>query len=279
MHSRTFAIRAGLAVLLTGGMWLAMTQQGAQPLTVEKLADDLHIIVGSGGNVAVLTTDEGVVLVDDKFDRNVPEILEKVKSITSQPVKWIVNTHHHGDHTGGNAILIKTAGIVGHDNVFVNMVKGKQPGPPQITFNDKASVRIGGKEVRAHHFGRGHTNSDAVVVFPAHRVIHMGDLYNPGGPFIDYSNGGSAIEWTETINKALQLDFDRVIPGHGPVMKKADLAAWNGNFGKMRDKVSEWKRQGKTADDIARGINPTEFGWNAGPLWARSVPGLFAELK
>jgi len=279
MLQRTSVIRAGLAALVSGGLWLAMTQQGAQPLTVEKLADDLHIIVGSGGNVAVLTTDEGTVLVDDKFDRNVPEILERVKSITSQPVKYIVNTHHHGDHSGGNTTLIKTATIVGHDNVFVNMVKGKQPGPPQITFNDKASVRVGGKELRAHHMGRGHTNSDAVVVFPAHRVIHMGDLYNPGGPFIDYNNGGSAVEWTETISKALELDFDRVIPGHGSVMKKADLAAWNENFKKMRTKVSEWKKQGKTADDIARGVSPTEFGWSAGPFWAKSVPGIVAELK
>lgn len=278
MLQRTLAIRAGLAPLALGGLWLAMTQQGGAPLTVEKLADDLHIIVGSGGNVAVLTTDEGTVLVDDKFDRNVPEILEKVKSITSQPVKWVVNTHHHGDHSGGNTTLIRTATIVGHDNVFVNMVRGKQPGPPQITFNDKASVRVGGKEIRMHHFGRGHTNSDSVVVFPAHRAIHMGDLYNPGGPFIDYNNGGSAIEWTETIARALELDFDRVIPGHGAVMKKADLAAWGENFRKMRNTVADWKKRGKSADEIARGVDPKQFGWSAGPFWAKNVPGMVAEL-
>jgi cyclase len=281
MFQNALMIRTGLAALAAGGLWLALTQQGQQqpPLTVEKLADDLHVIIGSGGNVAVLTTDEGVILVDDKFDRNVPEILEKVKSITSQPVKWIVNTHHHGDHTGGNTTLIKTAGIVGHDNVFVNMVKGKQPGPPQVTFNDKASVRLGGKEVRAQHFGRGHTNSDSVVLFPAHRVLHMGDLYNTSGPFIDYNGGGSGVEWTDSVDKALQLDFDRVIPGHGPIMKKADLAAWNENFKKMRSKVSEWKHSGKTVEQITNDFSLAEYGWQKGAFWGRSVPGLVAELR
>src|SRR5262245_30290834 len=132
--TRALWIRAGITVLAAGGLWVALTQQPQQqpPLTVEKIADDLHVIVGSGGNVGVLSVPEGVILVDDKFDRNVPEILEKVKSITDKPVKYVVNTHHHGDHTGGNTTLIKTVDIVAHDNVYTNMMNGKQPGPPQI---------------------------------------------------------------------------------------------------------------------------------------------------
>lgn len=258
-----------------------MTQQPQQqpPLTIEKLADDLHVIVGSGGNVAVLTTDEGVILVDDKFDRNVPEILERVKSITSQPVKYIINTHHHGDHTGGNTTLIKSAEIVAHDNVYTNMVKGKQPGAPRITFSNKASVRLGGKEVRVHYFGRGHTNGDTFVVFPAHRVLHTGDLFNSGTPFIDYSNGGSGIEWSDTINRALNLDFDRVIPGHGPIMARKDLVSWNDTFGKVRQRLSELKRQGRSKEEAASQLKVEELGWKSGPLFARSIPGLYDELR
>ncbi|MBI3681708.1 MAG: MBL fold metallo-hydrolase [Acidobacteria bacterium] len=280
MPRTTVSIRACVAIIAAGGLWLAMTQQPPQqPLTVEKLADDLHIIVGSGGNVAVLTTDDGVVLVDDKFNRNVPEILEKVKSITAQPIRSVVNTHHHGDHTGGNETLIRSAGIVAHDNVYTNMMNNKQPGPPHVTFSDKASVRIGGKEIRAHYFGRGHTNGDSVILFPNHRVVHMGDLFVSGVPFIDYANGGSAMAWTDTIQKALQLDFERVIPGHGPILTRKDLIQWNESFKKMRQQVSDLKRQGKSKDEVGGLLKLEEFGWKPSPLWGRSVPGLYDEVR
>lgn len=281
MRSKALWIRTTISALALGGLWIAMTQQGGPrpPLTVEKIADDLHIIVGNGGNVGVLTTDEGVILVDDKFDPDVPAILEKVKSITSQPVRYIINTHHHGDHSGGNTTLIKNTEIVGHDNVFTNMVSGKQPGPPRVTFSDKITLHLGGKEVRAYHLGRGHTNSDSVVYFPNHKVLHMGDLYNPGGPFCDYNGGGSVVAWTDTIDKALKLDVVTVIPGHGNLMKKADLAAWNDNFRKMRTKVAEWKKQGKTLEEVTKNFSLDEFGWKAGPSWARSAPGIYAEVN
>ena len=268
-----------------GGLWIAATQEPPPPkLTIEKIADDLHVIIGSGGNVAVLTTGEGTILVDDKFDTNVPEILEKVKSITSQPVRYILNTHHHGDHSGGNTTLIKTAEIVAHDNVYPNMMKGKQPGPPRITFSHEATVRLGGKEVRAIHFGRGHTNGDAVVLFPAHRVLHTGDLFVGGPPFVDYANGGSGVEWPDTIAQALKLDFDRVIPGHGPVSAKRDLAQWNEGFGVIRQRVSEWKRQGKTKDEVAAALTIDDVpGWKVGAggsrLWTRSIPGYYDEVR
>jgi glyoxylase-like metal-dependent hydrolase (beta-lactamase superfamily II) len=280
MSSRTTGIRVAAAAIVVGGLWVAISQQPpAQPLTVEKLADDLHIIVGSGGNVAVLTTSDGVILVDDKFDRNVPEILEKVKSITDKPIRYVVNTHHHGDHSGGNATLVKTASIVAHDNVYANMVKGNQPGPPHITFNDKASLRLGGKEIRMHYLGRGHTNGDAIIVFPAHRVIHTGDLFVAGTPFIDYANGGSGIAWTDTLQNALQLDFDRVIPGHGPLMTKQDLARWNDAFIRVRTKITQLKREGKSKEEAGSALNVEEFGWKASPLWGRSFPGLYDETR
>jgi glyoxylase-like metal-dependent hydrolase (beta-lactamase superfamily II) len=280
MSNRTTGIRVAAAAIAVGGLWVAISQQPpAQPLTVEKLADDLHIIVGSGGNVAVLTTSDGVILVDDKFDRNVPEILEKVKSVTDKPIRYIVNTHHHGDHSGGNATLVKTASIVAHDNVYANMVKGNQAGPPHITFNDKASLRLGGKEIRMHYLGRGHTNGDAIIVFPAHRVIHTGDLFVAGAPFIDYANGGSGIAWTDTLQNALQLDFDRVIPGHGPLMTKQDLARWNDSFIRVRTKITQLKREGKSKEEAGSALHVEEFGWKPSPLWGRSFPGLYDETR
>ena len=281
---RPTLLRLSLGLVGAGGLWVALTQQPPPqaPLTVEKLADDLHVIVGSGGNVAVLTTEEGAILVDDKFDRNVPEILEKVKSITSQPIRYVLNTHHHGDHTGGNTTLIKSAEIVGHDNVFANMVKGKQPGAPRITFSREATVRLGGKEVRMIHLGRGHTNGDAVVLFPAHRILHTGDLFVAGAPLIDYNNGGSGLAWPDTIAQALRLDFDRVIPGHGPISDRAGLAKWNETFGMVRQRVSEWKKQGKTKEEVTAAFNTDDLAWKpaaaGAPRQWRSVAGYFDEL-
>lgn len=279
---KTRVIRVcGLAVA-AGGFWVATTQQPpAQPLTVEKLADDLHVIVGSGGNVAVLTTSEGVILVDDKFERNVPEILEKVKTITTQPIRYIINTHQHGDHTGGNAKLMQSADVIAHENARANMVAGSQPGLPRVTFNDRTSVFLGGKEVRVFYFGRGHTNGDAVVYFPAHGVVHTGDLFVSGAPFIDYNSKGSGVAWTDTLDGALKLEFDRVIPGHGPVMRKQELADWNRNFATVRQRISDLKRQGKNKEDTAKSLKMDDLaGWTPSAFWnQRSFPGLYEEVR
>ncbi len=278
---QTRIVRATAATFALGGLWIALTQQPPpQPLTIEKLADDLHVIVGSGGNVAVLTTEDGVILVDDKFDRNVPEILERVRSITSRPVRYILNTHHHGDHTGGNGTLSHAAEIVAHDNVYTNMIKGKQPGPPRITFSNRTTVRLGGKEVRMHYYGRGHTNGDAFVLFPQHKVLHTGDMFVAGAPFVDYGNGGSGIDWSNSIDQALQLDFERVIPGHGPIMAKNDLREWNAAWGSVRMRMSELKRQGKPRDEAVKTLKLDDLGtWKAGQGNWRSAPGLYDELR
>ncbi|MEO8127909.1 MAG: MBL fold metallo-hydrolase [Bryobacteraceae bacterium] len=275
-------LRATALSIALGGLWIALTQQPpAEPLTVEKMADDLHVIVGSGGNVAVLTTGDGILLVDDKFERNVPEILAKVKAISDKPIRYILNTHQHGDHTGGNQKLMENAQIFIHKNARANMVKVSQPGLPQITFANETAVYLGGKEVQAHHYGRGHTNGDSVIYFPAHRVLHTGDLFVNGAPLIDYANGGSGVAWTATLDEALKLDFDRVIPGHGPIMKRADLIAWKTSFEKVRERITKLKRDGKDAKTAAAQLKMDDLpGWSgASRFWSeRSFPGLYQEL-
>jgi glyoxylase-like metal-dependent hydrolase (beta-lactamase superfamily II) len=244
------------------------------------VADDLHVIVGSGGNVAVLTTPDGVILVDDKFERNVPEILERVKQITDKPVRYVLNTHHHGDHSGGNQKLMAESGveIIAHRNARANMVRTSMPGIPRITFSNETAVHLGGKEVQARYFGRGHTNGDIVIAFPTHKVIHMGDLLNAGGPFIDYSANGSGMEWTKTIDEVLKTEFDTVIPGHGPIMKRNDMLEWKKKFETMRDRVSELRRQGKSQEETAKIVKVDDLGWGSSALVKRSLPGLYEEL-
>jgi cyclase len=279
---RTRVVRISAFAIALGGLWFAWTQQPPkQPLQLEKVADDLQVLSGNGGNVAIFTTSEGVILVDDKFAPDVPEILDNVKKVSDQPVRYILNTHQHGDHTGGNETLLKGAEILIQRNARANMVTGKQPGLPRITYSEEASVFLGGKEVRAHHYGRGHTNGDAVIYFPADRIVHTGDLFVAGAPFIDYANGGSAVEWPATIDKVLELDFDKVIPGHGPVMTKQDLLAWKKSFETVRERLTKLKREGKSKDEVAAALKFDDLpGWaSGGRLWTRGIQGFYDEVK
>ncbi len=270
-------LSAGLLCLI--GAWAAYTQipQGGK-LTLEKIKDDLYVISGDGGNVAAYVTNEGVIIVDDKFDADVAEILSKIKSVTNEPVKYVLNTHQHGDHTGGNAKMLPVSEIIIHENARANMVAGKMPGVPRLTYSDQTGVYLGGKEVIAKHFGRGHTNGDAAIYFPALKTVHTGDLFVTGAPFIDYSAHGSAKEWASTIDGILKWDFDTVIPGHGPVSKRADLIKFRDGMTRMCDRVSGMLRDGKGKDDVMKTL-VADFGWSATGMGARSIDGLMAELK
>jgi cyclase len=236
------------------------------------------VIMGNGGNVAAMPTSEGVLLVDDKFALDAPEIVAKVKTISDKPIRYILNTHQHGDHTGGNeAMLAASAEIIIHKNARANMVAGKMPGLPRITYSDETQVFLGGKEVLAKHLGRGHTNGDAVIYFPSERVLHTGDLFvNGGAPFVDYSAGASIVEWDKTLERALEFDFDTVIPGHGPVAKKADLVKWRQTLATLRAHAKA-ACAGGAADALKR-MNLDELGMKPSPMFERSIPGMCQEM-
>jgi cyclase len=263
-------------VVFLAAAWAAYTQtpQAQPPIALEKVKDDLYVISNHGGNVAAYLTDEGVIVVDDKFDADVAEILAKIKSVTDKPVKYVLNTHQHGDHTGGNQKLLPTAEIIIHENARANMVAGKMAGVPRVTYSDQTGVYLGGKEVRAKHFGRGHTNGDAAIYFPALKVVHTGDLFVTGAPFIDYSAGASVNDWPGTLDGILKWDFDTVIPGHGPVSTRADLVKYRDGMLKLRDRVSGMIRDGKSKDEVGKTLT-ADFGWTS----MRSLDGLMAEFK
>jgi len=291
--SRTFLARiSAAAVFLTLG-WIAYTQlaftqnPAHAKLTLNKVKDDLYEIEGDGGNVAVYITDEGVILIDDKFDRDHQSIVDQVKSVTNQPIKYVINTHYHQDHSGGNSKFLPTAEIISTAMARTNIVEHKQVGnvqppdvsPARITFTTEAAVNLGGKAVRAIYMGRGHTNGDAVIYFPALRVLHTGDLMAGTSPLIDYNGGGSLVEWTKTLDNALKLDFDTVIPGHGAITNKAGLMTYRDNVEKMRNRVSGLIHEGKSQDDVAKFMT-AEYKWAPGSLQQQwSVPGMMTELK
>jgi cyclase len=281
-----FSKLAATALALIFG-WVAYTQNQQAPasLALQKIKDDLYVIALSrgvgGGNIAVYLTDEGVILVDDMFDRDYSAVMEKVRSLTDKPVRYVLNSHQHEDHAGGNAkMLMADAEVIAHRNVRANMVRLNQPGLPRVTFSDEMDVNLGGKEVITRHYGRGHTGGDAVIYFPARKVIHTGDLFltYPPQPFIDYANGGSALEWTSTIDKILKLDFDTAIPGHGPVSDRAGLLKFRANFESMRNRISGMVNGGKSKDEISKTL-VSEFGWTPGGLAVQQVDNMIAELK
>lgn len=277
--TRTIAIRAAAAAIAACGLFVAYTQQQPQPLTIEKVKGDLYNISGSGGNVGVYVTSEGVILIDDKFERDYDEILAKVKSVTDKPIRYLINTHHHGDHTGGNAKFLPNTEILAHKNARMNIVNLKQPGAPRISFADETEVNLGGRTVVAKWFARGHTNGDVVVYFPELKVVHMGDLFNTGGPFVDAAGGGSAAEWPKTIDGAMAWDFDTAIPGHGPVSKREDLAAWKQKFITMRDRIADLKRQNKTPEEAAKLLKMDDLGWQPGGFLGRTIAAVYGETK
>ena len=265
---KTIAIRVTGVALTLAGAWAAYTQQqskqAAPAFTLVKAADDLYDIDGGGaGNVGVYVTDEGAIVIDDKFEQHYDEIMANIKKVTDKPVKYVINTHHHGDHSGGNVKMLGSgAEILLHKNAREQMVKGKQPGVPRIAFADEAQVVLGGKEVIARHLGRGHTNGDAVIFFPARRAIHTGDLMAGTTPLIDYANGGSLAEWAKTLDAILKYDFDTVIPGHGAVVKKADLQKFRDNVVKLQTDVRQQIRAGKSKDEVLQFLT-TNYGWAA----------------
>jgi cyclase len=283
---RTLLLRGSAAVFVLAAAWVTYTQNPpAPPIGIQKLKHDLYVIgvtkgVGAG-NVAVQVTDEGVILVDDMFDRNHDEILEKLRTVTDKPIKYILNTHQHDDHAGGNAkMLAMNAEVISHRNARANMALLKQPGLARVTFSEEMSVYLGGKEVRAHHYGRGHTGGDAVMYFPADKVIHTGDLFLtfPPQPFIDYAQGGSALEWTKTLDDALKLDFDIAIPGHGPVSDRAGILKFRNEFQAMRERISGMVHSGASKDEISK-VLTTDYHWAVGGLAVQQVDAMIAELK
>ena len=272
------ALRVTVVSLAAAGLWLAWSQNPPAQLTIQKVTDSLYVIIGDGGNVAVMPTTEGTVVVDDKFAQDAPQIMAKIKSVTDQPVRYVINTHHHGDHTGGNeAMRALNAEILMHNNARANMIEGKQPGLPRITFNDEEHLYLGGKEVIARYLGRGHTNGDIVVYFPSEHVLHTGDLFVRGTLFCDTANGGSIKEWDQTVQKMLAMNFDTVIPGHGDVSKKSDLAGWAQTVATVRSQVQK-ACVGGASDAMSR-LDLTPAGMKPSPLFERGMPGMCKELQ
>lgn len=217
---------------------------------ITKVAGQVYMIEGTGkeftgGNIGVSVGPDGIVLVDSKFAPLAPKIEAALKTVSDKPIRFVVNTHFHGDHTDGNAVFGMKSTIIAHENTRKRLMAGRgkdqPPAPavalPVITFDDKLSVHLNGEDIRAIHFPAGHTDTDVVVMFPQSNVVHMGDdFFNGLFPFIDTDGGGSAKGLIADIEKLLPtLPADvKIIPGHGPLATAKELRVF---LDMMKDSV------------------------------------------
>ena len=236
---------------------------------IEKVKENLYIVTGSsaadqtafsGGNTAVFITDAGVTLVDTKLPGYGPTLLERIKTVTNKPVTRIINTHAHGDHTGGNAFFGPTVESIVQENAKTNLAKAPEYAGanatflPTRTYKDKLTVGSGKDQIDIYYFGRGHTDGDSFIVFPALRTMHVGDIFAwKALPYVDASAGGSVVEQPKTLAKAVATvkRVDTIINGHIPVSTWNDLKEYAGFTKDFVAYAEASLKAGKTVDQAA----------------------------
>ncbi|MGH9579625.1 MAG: MBL fold metallo-hydrolase [Terriglobales bacterium] len=247
-------------LVLASGLSLAQLDFDKVEIKVQKVAGSVYMLAGAGGNIGVSVGEDGILIVDDQFAPLASKIQAALKGIADQPVKFILNTHWHGDHTGGNAAFSKQGTIVAHENVRKRLAAGGstrfgklEPAPrealPVITFSERATVHLNGEDIRAIHFPHGHTDGDSVIYFTQSNVVHMGDdFFNGIFPFIDVDSGGSVKGMIANVDQVLaDLPADvKIIPGHGPMASKQDLTAFVEMLRGTSAAVQAALQQGKT---------------------------------
>ena len=295
LWSRTQCAAVFALALVWGAPGLAQDFEKAVVKT-EMIAPNLYVLYGTGGNIGVSVGDDVVFVIDDQYAQMAPKIAAAIKQITDKPVKFVMNTHWHGDHTGGNEAM-GTAGaiIVAHENVrkrmssdqLITLLDWKVPPSPKaalplVTFSKDVSFHINGDEVLVFHVANAHTDGDAIVQFKKANVIHMGDTFFNGlYPFIDTSSGGNPDGVIAVANRVLALadDNTKIIPGHGPVTGKADLKALRDMLVTVTMRVKAMSKKGKTMKEIVAAKPSAEFDerWGKGFLTAdRFVASLVA---
>jgi glyoxylase-like metal-dependent hydrolase (beta-lactamase superfamily II) len=293
-----------LVAIVACGAAIAAYQAPPQPpvvgtaaqLEVVKLKDNFFVITSSspqpreafsGGNVTVLVTDNGVTLVDTKLASWGQALLDKLKTITTKPVTTIINTHTHGDHTGNDDKFGKVE-IIAHDNTKANMAKmpafagEKAQYLPGKTFATTLNIGSGRDAIQLHYFGRAHTNGDAVLIFPGHRIAQMGDMFAwKDAPRCDTANGGSCVEYPKTVAAAAAAlkNIDTVIPGHSPMMKVADVQEYARFLADMVASAQASKKAGKSADEATAAFSVAKYTGYKGENVKAAIQVVYDETK
>jgi glyoxylase-like metal-dependent hydrolase (beta-lactamase superfamily II) len=265
----------GIRVALVGALATLASAAFAQQqdfskveIKVTKVSGNVYMLEGAGGNIAASVGDDGIVIVDDQFAPLADKIRAALKGITEKPLRFIINTHYHFDHTGGN-LPFHDATIIAHDNVRKRLaqsnmlgnggsMKMEQPANPKealpvITFEHDVTLHVNGEDIRALHAPSGHTDGDSIVFFPKSNVVHLGDDFvRYGFPFIDINGGGSSKGMIAALEGAMaQLPADvKVIPGHGALSTLADVREFVKLLKETRAVVEKEVKAGKTLEQL-----------------------------
>lgn len=281
-NKRRIALAALFSAFWSAAAW---SQFGTEPaeLSLIEVRENIYVIhnVAVPGNVTALVTDEGVLLVDNKYAIDYENVIDQLEMVTDEPIVYVINSHYHGDHSGGNALMQKRgARVVASENARTKMIEGDQPGLPDLTLDQHMRIHIGGVPVDIYYFGRGHTDGDVVVHFPEQRVLAAGDLFTngPGLPqLVDYPGGGSMRAWTGTLSKALMLDFQTVVPGHGRISTYAELMAFRDQSQRLQDTIRDMNRAGRTPAEI-ESVLRIEYGFEDFHI-GMALDGMLVELQ
>lgn len=273
-----------LCVLISGFISLAIAGQAVDEKIIPvPVTEQIYMIAGEGGNIGLFIGEDGTFLIDDQFAPLTEKIVEAIKSVGGDYPKFLINTHYHGDHTGGNEKLGKGGTLIfSHDNVrerlstgfFIEAFNMKQAGIsreglPIVTFSEDISFHLNGDTIRAIHVPHAHTDGDSFIYFKAANVIHAGDFFFNGFyPFIDVTHGGSLKGMIKAVDKVLSLadDNTKIIAGHGPMGDKKELASYRQMLGTAYEQLRKLKAEGKTAQEAVavKPLSDLEETWGDG---------------
>ena len=259
-----------LILFLSVNSVTAMLAAGQQKVDFKlvKVAKNVYCLYGAGGNIGILKGEKNLLIVDAQYARSAKEAMAKINSLGGLPVKYLINTHYHGDHTSGNAIIGKGAQIIAHKNCKASFLKGLKPeqnpaemGAPQTTYDGKMELKLDNNSILLFYFGHAHTSGDTVVVFPKARVVHTGDLFFQGmPPYIDVRDGANTKNWIATINNLAKKYPDyKVIPGHGQVTDMKSYLKFAEYLTYLRQQVAAAIKAGKTRQQTIDSIDMTPF--------------------
>ena len=268
MRTTSLLVLLGIS-LVAGAAYGQQRDFDKVSIKTTKVAAGVYMLEGAGGNIGLSVGDDGVVIIDDEFGPLTPKIQAAITAITPKPIKFVLNTHWHGDHVGGNENLAAAgAVIVAHDNVrkrmsvgqFMEMMKIQVPPAPAkalpvVTFSSDVTLHLNGEDLHIVYVGPAHTDGDAIVVFPKSKVVHMGDCFMTiSYPFVDLGSGGTFDGFVTTADRVLAMvdNSFKIIPGHGAVSGKADLKGWRDMLAKIRERVKQQADAGKTLEEIQK---------------------------